>query len=174
MFFLTFLVFSVLILLSNISNLTNTNMVVMVSSTLLLISSIAVFVYDSDKAIATSTRKIATLCATMLVSYVLIYISDVIVGQVEIAPFALCTLVISLLVSGKSSFIGNFLVIILYYLQHVNFQSGTILFDETSFFVLFAGIATAVCSPKRARSECSISREISCESCTVIAPSTRI
>ena len=146
-FFLTFVVFSTIILLSNLSKINTINTIVMVGSTLLLISSIAVFVYYSDKAIATSTRKIAALCATMLVSYVLIYVCDAVVGQVEIAPFALCTLVISLLVSGKSSFIGNFLVIILYYLQHVNFQSGeVILFDETSFYVLFAGIATAVCS----------------------------
>ena len=145
-FLLTFLVFSAIILLSNLSKITLINAIVMVGCTLLLISSIAVFVYYSDKSIANSTRKIATLCATMLVSYVLIYLCDVVIGQVEVAPFALCTLVISLLVSNKSSFIGNFLVIILYYLQHVNFQTETILFDETSFFVLFCGIATAVCS----------------------------
>ena len=145
-FFLTFVVFCAIILLSNLSKINTINAIVMVGCTLLLIISIVVFVYYSDKAIATSTRKISALCATMLVSYVLIYVCDVVVGQVEIAPFALCTLVISLLVSSKSSFIGNFLVIMLYYLQHVNFQSGAVLFDEKSFFVLFCGIATAVCS----------------------------
>ena len=143
-FVTTALLFCAVLIATNYKSLTLTNSFIMVGCVLMFMGSLTFYVYYYDREVAKNSRKVATLCTTMLVSYALIWVSANVIGVAEVAPFALCSLIVSLLVSNKSNFFANFIVIIFYYLQSINFQSGSVSFVESDFFVLFAGITCAV------------------------------
>ncbi|MCM1043461.1 MAG: HDIG domain-containing protein [Corallococcus sp.] len=143
-FAVIYVLFAAMILLTNIDVLTWQSSLIMLACLLIFIGSVGFYVYYADKDVAYNTRKVATLCATMLLCYVLIWVCDVPLGIVEVAPLALCSLILSQLVSNKSSFFTNFVVVMLYFLQNLCFSSESAAFGNENCFILFAGITTAV------------------------------
>ncbi len=139
-----FVLFGAVILLSHLTELTLVNSLVQLCAIAVLLVSFTVYMYFADREVLTRPRKVATVCAAMLASYcVILGLDKAWQYGTDIAPFALCSLILSLLVSAKSGFIANFIVIILYFMQSVNFADTQVTTD-TYFYLLFAGVTSAV------------------------------
>lgn len=123
--------------------------VIQILATALLLISLCVYEYFADGKVIEHTRNSLAIVFTMIVSYALIKLSTLISGQavqtgIYLVPFSLCALVLTLIVSSKSAFFANFAVIMLYYIEVINFANESAVASESSFYLLFSGVAEAV------------------------------
>lgn len=140
-----FLCLAALVILPNKDNVTDgwVKLVVQLFVLVLLFVSLQVYIYYVDRLTATQTNKVLAMLSTMVLSYALIVCASYWQGYgLMIVPFAFCSMVIAMTLSSGVGFFANFVVILLYFLQMVNFGTSTVTAD--GFYLLISGIIEAV------------------------------
>ncbi len=118
---------------------------VQLSATVLLLVSLALYCYFSDRKTMEATRNTVAIFATMAVSYVVILLISLWEAYgLYLVPFALCSLILSLIVSGKCGFFANFVLLMMYFLQSINWHSNATVATEGYFYLLFGGVVQMV------------------------------
>lgn len=138
-----FILFAALTILPNLKNLTPIRISVQLATLMILLFALALYTYFSDVAVMESTRKSWAMFTTMIVAYALIQLSPLWDYVINLVPFALCSLILSLIVSGKCGFFANFIVIMLCFIQNINWQTNAVA-TEDFFYLLFSGVIEAV------------------------------
>ncbi len=119
--------------------------IVQLSATAMLLATLALYCYFADRKTMEQVRNTVAMFATMLFSYVTISCANFWeTFGLYIVPFSLCSLVLSLIVSGKCGFFANFVVIMIYYLQSINWQTDATVATEGYFYLLFGGVVEMV------------------------------
>lgn len=143
-----FVLFSGLALFTNWNSVkqdNGTKIAVQLSATVLLLVSLALYCYFSDRKTMEATRNTVAIFATMAISYVVIWLISLWKAYgLYLVPFALCSLILSLIVSGKCGFFANFVLLMMYFLQSINWQSNATVATESYFFLLFGGVVQMV------------------------------
>ena len=139
-----FVVFSALTLLVNLDRFDWLKAGVQLATLMIMFVALALYTYFSDVAVMESTRKTWAMFTTMLVAYGLIQLSPLWYYVINLVPFALCSLILSLIVSGKCGFFANFIVIMLCFMQDINWQTSASVATENFFYLLFSGVIEAV------------------------------
>lgn len=139
-----FILFSAMTILPNIGSLTTTRALLQLATLAMLLFSLALYTYFSDVAVMESTRKTWAMFTTMIVAYAMIQIAPLWTYLINLVPFALCSLILSLIVSGKCGFFANFIIIMLCFMQDINWQTNATLATENFFYLLFSGVIEAV------------------------------
>lgn len=139
-----YILFAALTILPNLRNLTPIRISVQLAAIMILLFALALYTYFSDVAVMESTRKTWAMFITMLVAYGLIQLSPLWEYVINLVPFALCSLILSLIVSGKCGFFANFIVIMLCFIQNINWQTNATVATENFFYLLFSGVIEAV------------------------------
>ncbi len=146
-FILAFACFCLVSLLPHMKTLNLRSSLVEVSSILLLLGSVALYGFFTDKQTMSEPRKVLALYVTMLLCYGILFVLDSNWQfGLDIAPFALCSLVISLIVSGKLGFFANFAVIMMYFVKIINFglEEEQFFVSDQSIYLLLAGVISSV------------------------------
>lgn len=146
---LAFLLFSAIAIFTNWNAVTLTGggakILVQLSATAMLLATLALYCYFADRKTMEQTRSTVAMFATMLFSYVAICCANFWeTFGLYIVPFSLCSLVLSLIVSGKCGFFANFVVVMMYFLQCINWQAGATVATESYFYLLFGGVVEMV------------------------------
>lgn len=141
---LAFVVFSALGILPNLDKINAIRVITQVSTTFLLIISLGLYIYFSDRVCMERLSKTTAMFTTMIVSYIAIQIAQRFDLGLYLIPFTLCTLVLSLIVSTKCGFFANFVIIMLCFMQFVNWETNATLAGENKFYLLFGGVIEAV------------------------------
>ena len=139
-----FIVFSALTIVVNLDRLTFVRAGVQLATLMILLVALALYTYFSAVAVMESTRKTWAMITTMLVAYGLIQLAPLWDCVLNLVPFALCALILSLIVSGKCGFFANFIVIMLCFMQDINWQVSATVATENFFYLLFSGVIEAV------------------------------
>ncbi|MEG1710295.1 MAG: HDIG domain-containing protein [Clostridia bacterium] len=111
---------------------------------LILFMMLVLYIYFSDSEVLKSRRKLLALYTAMLLSFgVIILVTNIsqIHFSVYAAPFALCALLVALLIGVKCSFFANFIVIMIFFLAEIQFSTVV---DAQKYFPLFCGITTGI------------------------------
>ncbi len=143
-YFAVFVIFSALSISANLDRLSVAKVAVQLSTLGILLIALALYTYFSDIAVMESLRKTWAMFITMLVAYGLIQLAPVWEYAINLVPFALCSLILSLIVSGKCGFFANFIVIMLCFMQDINWQTQATVATENFFYLLFSGVIEAV------------------------------
>ena len=138
------IVFSVLAIISNRDMLTGPRVAVQFATTAMLMLSLGLYTYVTDREVLERTRNTMAMFTTMIVSYLVIQLYSVWDYAIYLVPFSMCALILSLIVSGKSGFFANFVVITLCFMESINWQTNASLASEYIFYLLFGGIVEAV------------------------------
>ena len=144
---IVFILLSALTILPNLTNpevLTGVRIAVQLATILLLLSALALYIYFSDVSSMESTRKTWAMFTTMIIAYVIIQLSQLWEYAIQLVPFALCALILSLIVSGKCGFFANFIIIMLCFMQDINWRTDATINSENFFYLLFGGVIEAV------------------------------
>ena len=144
---IVFILFSALTILPNLitpESITVTRVAVQLATIIMLLSALALYIYFADVASMESTRKTWAMFTTMIVAYAIIQLSQLWVYAIQLVPFALCALILSLIVSGKCGFFANFIIIMLCFMQDINWSTNATLNSENFFYLLFGGVIEAV------------------------------
>lgn len=139
-----FIVFSALGVLPNLANISAIRVITQLATTFLLIVALGLYIYFSDRVCMERISKTTAMFTTMIVSYLAIQIAQMYDVGLYLIPFTLCTLVLSLIVSTKCGFFANFVIIMLCFMQFVNWDTNATLVGENKFYLLFGGIIEAV------------------------------
>lgn len=148
-FILAFSCFCLVSLLPHLGEINLRNALVEVSSILLLLGSVTLYGFFADRQTMAETRKVFALYTTMLLCYSILMVMDTFWEfGLDLAPFALCSLVLSLIVSSKLGFFANFAIIMMYFVKIINFELEQDIFfvSDQSIYLLLAGVITAVYS----------------------------
>lgn len=114
-------------------------------ATALLLVSLALYCYFADRKTMEVRRNTVAIFATMLVGYGALLTADVWQTYgMYLVPFALCSLILSLIVSGKCGFFANFVLLMMYFLQSINWQAQATVATESYFYLLFGGVIQMV------------------------------
>ena len=139
-----YILFAALSILPNIPNFSVVKMGIQLATLAILLFALALYIYFSDVAVMESMRKTWAMFITMIVSYALIQLSPLWDYVINLVPFALCALILSLIVSGKCGFFANFIIIMLCFMQDINWRLNATLATENFFYLLFGGVIEAV------------------------------
>lgn len=143
-----FVIFSALALATNwdlVRQDNGTKIGVQLSGTAVLLVSLALYCYFSDRKTMEATRNTVAIFATMAVSYIIIVLISLWKAYgLYLVPFALCSLILSLIVSGKCGFFANFVLLMMYFLQSINWHSNVTIATEGYFYLLFGGVVQMV------------------------------
>ncbi|MGN1040726.1 MAG: HDIG domain-containing metalloprotein [Candidatus Fimimonas sp.] len=114
-------------------------------ATALLLVSLALYCYFSDRKTMEVRRNTVAIFATMLLGYGAILVAGLWETYgMYLVPFALCSLILSLIVSGKCGFFANFVLLMMYFLQSINWQTQATVATESYFYLLFGGVVQMV------------------------------
>ena len=109
--------------------------------TLILFCGMAYYLMFSDNLITKSYRKSAAMSLTMLLTFALSVLFAHLLNLTFLAPFALCALVVALLMDSKAGFFANFTVILAFF-------SAQLLFTNTQqlelYYPLFGGVFASI------------------------------
>lgn len=144
LYILAFVAFSAITILPNHQKGDYIKVIVQLVATAFLLFALGAYTYFADKATLERARKTLATIITMIISYCVIWLSALWKYGYNIVPFALCSLVLSLIVSNKTGFFANFVVIMLYFMQMINWQNNATLASENLFYLLFGGLIEAV------------------------------
>lgn len=112
--------------------------------TAILMVSHVLYIYFADRQIMEQPRKIWAMLCAMIICYALIEFSTFWEYGLYVVPIALCAVMLSLLISDKSGFYSNFIIIMLCFLQYINWQDTATLDSEPYFYLLFGGVVQVV------------------------------
>lgn len=122
-----------------------TKVVVQLATTAMLLISLGLYVYFADRSVMESLRQTLAMFTTMFISYAVILVMSLWQDYgLYLVPLAMCSLILSLIVSGKCSFFANFFIIILYFMQSINWTEHATLATEAFFYLLFSGVMQSV------------------------------
>lgn len=142
------LAFTVMALLMNLEEVKTQKidrLFMQASATALLLISLALYSYYADRKTMQHLRNTIAMFVTMILSYVVIWVSSLWTSYgMFLVPYALCSLVLSLIVPGRCGFFANFVILMLYFLQSINWQTGATLATEVYFYLLFGGVVEMV------------------------------
>ena len=148
LYVLAFVAFALLTILPHIlkdvQNINYIKIIIQLIATMFLLFALGAYVYFADKTALEQTRKLFATIVTMIISYCAIWLGSIWEFGYNIVPFALCSLVLSLIVSTRTGFFANFVVIMLYFMQAINWQTNATLATENFFYILFSGLIEAV------------------------------
>lgn len=144
LYILAFVAFSAITILPNYKKGDYIQVIVQLVATAFLMFALGGYTYFADKSILEHSRKTFATIITMIISYCIIWLSTLWKYGYNIVPFALCSLVLSLIVSNRTGFFANFVVIMLYFMQMINWQSNATLASANLFYLLFGGLIEAV------------------------------
>ena len=139
-----YVLFAALTILPNLPNFSAVKMAIQLVTLALLLFALGLYIYYTDVAVMESMRKTWAMFVTMVASYALIQLSQLWDYAINLVPFALCALILSLIVSARCGFFANFIIIMLCFMQDINWQSNATLATENFFYLLFAGVVEAV------------------------------
>lgn len=147
-YFVAFVVFSALAIFTNWNEVkadSGVKIGVQLLSITLLLISLALYCYFADTKTMTEIRNTIAMFTTMMICYVIVWAANLWETYgLYIVPFALCSLVLSLIVSGKCGFFANFVVVMIYFLQGINWQTNATVSTESYFYLLFGGVVEMV------------------------------
>lgn len=147
-YIVAFIVFSGLALLTNRESVKQddgTKIGVQLCATVLLLASLVLYFYFSDRKNMEASRNTIAMFATMVVSYIVIWLISLWEPYgLYLSPFALCALVLTLIVSGKCGFFADFVLLMMYFLQSINWQTNATVATESYFYLLFGGVVQVV------------------------------
>ena len=140
-----YVLFAAITILPNIPDFSLRRMGIQLVALAMLLFALGMYIYYADVAVMESMRKTWAMFATMLLAYTLIQLSTWVAWDyvINLVPFALCALILSLIVSGKCCFFANFFVIMLCFIQRINWQTNALV-TENFFYLLFSGVIEAV------------------------------
>ncbi len=108
---------------------------------LILFSGTAYYLFFSDALIVRSLRKCAALSLTMVLNFFLLIVFSRLLNATFIAPFALCSLVVALLMDSKAGFFANFTVILAFFAAQLLFSNVQ---QFELYYPLFGGVFTSI------------------------------
>lgn len=144
LYILAFVVFSLITILPHYKNGTYIQIIIQLVATALLLFALGAYTFFADKPALEQVRKTFATMVTMFISYGALWLGTLWTYGYNIVPFALCSIVLSLLVSTRTGFFANFVVIMLYFMQLINWQTDATLATENFFYILFSGLIEAV------------------------------
>ena len=112
--------------------------------TAILLISHALYTFFADRSVMETPRKMWATMTAMLICYAVIEFASFWTYGLYAVPIALCAVMLSLLISDKCGFYANFVVIMLCFLQYINWQDVSTLDSEAYFYLLFGGVIQAV------------------------------
>ena len=139
-----YILFAAMTILPNLSAFSWVKLAVQLASLAVMLFALALYVYFADVAVMENMRKTWAMFTTMIVCYALIQLSPLWEYVIYLVPFALCSLILSLIVSGKCGFFANFIIIMLCFMQDINWRTNATLATENFFYLLFSGVIEAV------------------------------
>ncbi|MCM1289666.1 MAG: HDIG domain-containing protein [Corallococcus sp.] len=111
----------------------------------LLLVSLALYCFYADRKTMQETRKSVAMFGAMIFSYAVIMLASLWKPYgIYLAPFSLCSLVLTLIVSGRTGFFANFTILLMYFLQSINWQSNPTVSTESYFYLFFGGVIELV------------------------------
>lgn len=146
-YFAVFILFAALTILPNFAKpetVTPLRVVVQLATIMMLLFALALYNYFADVAVMESPRKTWAMFTTMIVAYCIIQLSQLWVYAIHLVPLAMCALILSLIVSGKCGFFANVMIIMLCFMQDINWRTNATLDSENFFYLLFGGVMEAV------------------------------
>lgn len=144
---LAWIIFTLMALLMNLDSLESqkTGVAMQSVATGLLLVSLGLYCYYADRKIMQEVRNTVAMFVTMIVSYAVICASGLSYTYgLYIVPFTLCSLVLSLIVPGRCGFFANFVILMIFFLQSINWQMSGTLATEGYFYLLFGGVVEMV------------------------------
>ncbi len=139
-----FIAFSLITILPHAQSGNYIKIIIQLVATAFLLFALGAYVYFADKTALEQVRKTFATIVTMLLSYGAIWLASLWEYGYNVVPFALCSLILSLIVSSRTGFFANFVVIMLYFMQAINWQTDATLATENFFYILFSGLIEAV------------------------------
>ena len=113
--------------------------------TALLLMSLAVYCFYVDTKNLQQARNTIAMFVTMVLSYVLIWAVSIWTAfDLYIVPLALCSLILFLIVPGRSGFFANLVILMLYFFQSIIWRTGETIVAEDYFYLLFGGFVEVV------------------------------
>ena len=141
---IAFILFSALTVLPNIKSINEINVTVQLITTAMLLVSMGLYVYFADREVMENARETWAMFSTMIVSYCIIQLSQLWEYAIYLVPFAICSLVLSIIVSGKCGFFANFIIIMLCFMQAIIWKKDANERVDNIFYLLFSGVTEAV------------------------------
>ena len=109
---------------------------------LLLFCGFGLAIYFISPSVAQSRKSLCVVCCIMLVSYgMILTIAHGI--DLYLAPFALCALLVSLLVNVRISYFSNIYLVLIYFIGELMFRVGEVSL-ETSVYTLVNGFLVSI------------------------------
>ena len=139
-----YIIFALIAIVPNLDNFSWGNFAVQIASLAILLFTLAMYIYFSEVSVIASARKTWAMFTAMIIVYVLIQLNPLWKYVIYLVPFALCSLILSLIVSSRCAFFANFIVILFCFTQHINWQVNSPVISESFFYLLFSGVIEAV------------------------------
>ncbi|MCH5153344.1 MAG: HDIG domain-containing protein [Clostridiales bacterium] len=139
-----YVLFALISILPNLKNFRWADFAVQIASLAILLFTLALYIFFSEVTVIESARKTWAMFTAMIIVYALIQLQPLWTYVIYLVPFALCSLILSLIVSSRCAFFANFIVILYCFTQHVNWQAGSPVISESFFYLLFSGVIEAV------------------------------
>ena len=143
-YLIAYILFSALTILPNIRRINQVNIYVQLVTTAMLLVSLALYIYFADREVMENPRETWAIFSTMIVSFAILQLSQLWAYAIYLVPFAVCSLVLTIIVSGKCGFFANFVIIMLCFMQAIIWQEHTQLQTENFFYLLFSGVIEAI------------------------------
>ncbi|MDE7454352.1 MAG: HDIG domain-containing protein [Clostridia bacterium] len=143
-YLLAFILFSALTILPHIKEFTLLNAVVQAIMCAMLLVSIGLYVYFADRKVMESARETWAMFCTMILSYGIIQVYQLWGYAMYLVPFALCALILSIVVSGRCGFFANFIIIMLGFMEPVIWKGPQSIQSDANFYLLFSGVIETV------------------------------
>ncbi len=141
---IAFILFSALTILPNTKIISAVNVAVQLITNVMLLVSIGLYVYFADREVMESSRATWAMFCTMILSYIVIQLYQLWEYAIYLVPFALCSLILSIVVSGKCGFFANFIIIMLNFMEPIIWNGPEVLQSGWMFYLLFSGVIEAV------------------------------
>lgn len=139
-----YIMFAALTILPHLSDFDGMKTGIQLATLAILLFALALYIYFNDIAVMESMRKTWAMFFTMIVSFMLVQLYQLWAYIIYLVPFALCALILSLIVSTKCGFFANFIILMLCFMQDINWQLHATLATENFFYLLFGGVIEAV------------------------------
>ena len=144
LYVMAFVAFSLITILPNYKTGTYIQTIIQLVSNAILLFALGAYIFFADKSALEQVRKTFATLVTMILSYGSLWLASLWEYGYYVVPFALCSLVLSLIVSTRTGFFANFVVIMLYFMQCINWQTHATLATDHLFYILFSGLIEAV------------------------------
>lgn len=143
-YLLGYILLSALAIAPNYRNIIPLRIIAQLATNAVLLISLGLYIYFSDRDCMERLSKSVAMFTTMVFSYLVIQLAQMFDLGLYLVPFALCTLVLSLIVSVKAGFFANFVIIMMCFMQFINWRDSATIDSEEVFYLMFGGVTEAV------------------------------